>query len=288
MRDQFEPFLGERFGQFARVGDSGRTANELRRRAIERANALQAPDQVGEMAPVNPPIVVQLIDHKVAQVLKNFGPAGVMRKDAAVQHVRVGQHHVGAFPYGFAGVLWRVPVVGEGPDWRAHRIHGALQLVQLVFGQRLGGEQVHGAGPGVFHHPVQHRQVVTEGLPAGGGRHNHHVLARPDQPEGFRLMAVKLRDALLEQRLPEPVLNALREGCVLARAGRQMMDRANWGVVVRSPGLETGQRRLQAGGSRQPGFRAELRKTERQVCTHRVRLFFAPVYAIFRGRDRRN
>ena len=96
---------GERFGQFARVGDGGGAADELRLGAVELADAPQAAQQVGQVAAVDAAVVVQLVDHDVAQVLEVARPAGVVRQDAAVQHVGIGEHHIGALADGFAGVL---------------------------------------------------------------------------------------------------------------------------------------------------------------------------------------
>ena len=75
------------------------------------------------MAAVDAAIVVQLVDHDVAQVLERLGPLGVVRQDARVQHVGIGEHHVGALADGAARVLRRVAVVGEGAKFGAHRVH---------------------------------------------------------------------------------------------------------------------------------------------------------------------
>ena len=43
---------------------------------------LQPPQHVGQMAAVNAAVVVQLVDHDVAQIFKQLRPPGVMRQDA--------------------------------------------------------------------------------------------------------------------------------------------------------------------------------------------------------------
>ena len=93
---QFEGLAGQRLGQFARIGDGGRAADELRLGIVELADALQAAQQVRQVAAVDAAIVVQLVDHDVAQVLEIARPLGVVRQDAGVQHVGIGEHHVGA------------------------------------------------------------------------------------------------------------------------------------------------------------------------------------------------
>ena len=50
------------------------------------------------------------------QVLEELDPLGVVRQDAGVEHVGVGQDDVAAGPDGLAGVLGRVAVVGEDAD----------------------------------------------------------------------------------------------------------------------------------------------------------------------------
>ena len=98
--DEFERLLGERFGEFPRVRDGGGAADELRIRAVEFADAAQAAEHVGEVAAVDAAVVVQLVDDEVAEVLERLRPVRVVRQDAAVQHVRVGEHDVRALANG--------------------------------------------------------------------------------------------------------------------------------------------------------------------------------------------
>ena len=113
------------------------------------------------MAAVYAAIVVQLVDDHIAQILEQLGPARVVRQNAGVQHVRIGEHDVGALADGLAGVLGRIAIVGECPDLGPHFVDGALQFVELVFGQRLGREQIHGAGAGIVQQQIQDGQVVA-------------------------------------------------------------------------------------------------------------------------------
>ena len=199
---------GEGLGQLARIGDGGRAADEDRLRSVEFADAPQAPQQVRQVAAVDAAIVVQLVDHHVAQILEQLGPAGVVRQDAAMQHVRIGEHDVGALADGLAGILRRIAIVGECPDFRAHLVDGGLQLVELVFGQGLGREKVHGAGAWIGQQQVQDGQVVAQRFAAGGGGDHHHVLALFDRLEGFRLVGIELMDAAVHQGLPQGGVHA--------------------------------------------------------------------------------
>ena len=187
---QLEGLAGERLRQLARIGDGGRAADELRMGIVELADALQAAQQVRQVAAVDAAIVVQLVDHDVAQVLEVARPFGVVRQDAGVQHVGIGEHHVGALADGAARVLGGVAIVGEGADLAAHFLHSQLKLVELILGQRLGGEQVHGARALVAHQQIEHRQVVAERLAAGGRGDDDHVLAVLNLVEGVGLVGI--------------------------------------------------------------------------------------------------
>jgi hypothetical protein len=108
--------LGERLGQLLRVADRGRRADELRPRAVELAQPPQPPEDVRHVGAVDPAQAVQLVHHHVAQVLKELHPLRVVGQDPLVQHVGVRHHDVGPRPDRLAGVLRRVPVVGERAD----------------------------------------------------------------------------------------------------------------------------------------------------------------------------
>jgi len=113
------------------------------------------------VAAIHAAVIVQLVDHDVAQVFEIPRPAGMVRQDSGVHHVGIGEHHVGPLPDGLAGVLGRIAIVGEGADFRTHLLHCAVKFVELVFGQRLGGKQVHGARAGIAQQQIQHRQVCS-------------------------------------------------------------------------------------------------------------------------------
>ncbi len=80
--------------QFARIRDRRRGADELRVRAVETRDAPQPPQHVGQVAAENAAIGVQFVQHHVAQILEQALPARVVRQDARVQHVGIGEHDV--------------------------------------------------------------------------------------------------------------------------------------------------------------------------------------------------
>ncbi len=79
----------------------------MRIASVEICDALQAPQNIAQMTAKNAAIGVQLIDHHVAQIFEQALPLGVVRQDAGVQHVRIGEHDVAFFADGFARVARR-------------------------------------------------------------------------------------------------------------------------------------------------------------------------------------
>ena len=64
--------------------------------SVELADPFEAPEQVGDVASENAAVGVQLVHDDVAKVFEEPCPARVMRQNPGVQHVGIGQHHVGA------------------------------------------------------------------------------------------------------------------------------------------------------------------------------------------------
>ncbi len=199
----------------------------------------------------------------------------MVRQDAAVQHVGIGQHDVGALADGAAGILRRVAIVGERADLGAHRVHRRLEFVQLILGQRLGGKQVKGAGVGIFNQALENRQVVAKRLAAGSRSDHHDVLAFQAQLERLRLVRIQARDAASDQSMAQ-MHGRADSGIVriLALARRLMADGADGRIRIRHPLAEARNRSLDAATApRQAEEVRRLWKAEGQV--HWFRLFFA-------------
>ena len=94
--DERERLLGQPLRQLARVGDRRRRADEDRVGSVVPADALHAPQHVGEVAAEDAAIGVQLVDDDEAQVLEQLRPLRVVRQDPRVQHVGVAEHDVRA------------------------------------------------------------------------------------------------------------------------------------------------------------------------------------------------
>ena len=87
--DQLEFFPRQPFGQFSGVGDRCRRTDKPRLAAVKPADSLQAPEQVGQMAPEDTSVRMQFVDDHILEVLEDTGPLGVMGQDALVEHVGV-------------------------------------------------------------------------------------------------------------------------------------------------------------------------------------------------------
>ena len=82
----------EGLGQDARPSDGGGAEDQLRVAAVVRAEAEEAPQDVGHMAAEDATVEVGLVDHDVAQLFEELEPLRVVRQDGRVEHVGVGQH----------------------------------------------------------------------------------------------------------------------------------------------------------------------------------------------------
>jgi hypothetical protein len=182
------------------------------------------------------PVGVQLVDDDVAEVLEEHRPLRVMGQDAGVQHVGIGQHHVGARAHRPPRVLRRVAVVREHPQL-GQLLGELLQLRELVLRERLRREEIERARVRLVHERLQHGQVVAERL-AGRGRGDHDDMApRLHDLPCACLVAIELLDAARAQRLDDPRIH---------RGRKRRVDGLARGEVTR--GGDAGARR---GGDQQ-------------------------------------
>ena len=80
------------------------------------------------MAAEHSTVGVQFIEHDIAQVLEQPNPFCVVRKDSGMQHVRIGQHDVPAFPNCFPRITGGVAVIREHSETVAEAPREILQL----------------------------------------------------------------------------------------------------------------------------------------------------------------
>ena len=218
LRDLRHRLSGQALGQLARVGDGRRCHDELRRAAVVAADALEPAQHVGEMAAEDPPVRVQLVDHHVAEALEEVRPLRVVRQDARVQHVGVGQHEVGASAHRAPRVLRRVAVVREHPHV-GQGLGELVQLRELVLGERLGRKQVEDARLGLLDQGLQDGQVVAERLARGRRRHDDDVFPLGHDLDRARLVRVELLHAATLERLDDPRVEGGRKRGVNGRPG---------------------------------------------------------------------
>ena len=164
--------------------------------AVEARDAAQPAQHIAQVAAEDAAIGVQLVQHDVAQILEQARPAGVVRQDAGVQHVRIGQHDVPLFADGRARVGGRVAVVGENAESVIQALVEIVELGELILRQRLGGKKIQRARVGIFQHGVQDRQVVAERLAGSGRRDDDHFVARHARFRGLGLVCVRPPNAL--------------------------------------------------------------------------------------------
>jgi hypothetical protein len=163
------------------------------------------------VAPEDAPVLVQLVDDHVAQVLEELHPLRVVGEDPRVEHVGVRDHDVAGLadlPARFAG---GVAVVGEGLDVGAERRDEAVQLLHLVLRERLRRKEVEGAGVRAGEDRLEDGQVVAEGLPGGGRRDDDDILPRERRLDRLGLVRVEPLDPVSAKRLGEPRVEAGRE-----------------------------------------------------------------------------
>ena len=189
-----------RLGKFAGVGDRGRTADEGRPGTVKAADALQAANDVGKVRAKYAAIGVNFVDDHILEIFKKLDPFGVVRQNALMQHVRIGNHHMARLADGRARRGGRISVVGIGLDRRAHILDEGVQFRGLIAGKRLCGKDVEGAIGLVLQNGVENGHVVAERLARGRGRDHHAILPRQRRLDGAALMDVGTLNAPAGER----------------------------------------------------------------------------------------
>ena len=188
--------------------------------SVKIAQAHQPAEHVRQVAAEHTPVGMDLVNDDIAQVLKQFDPLGMMRQDAGVQHVRVGNHDMAGLPHGLAGSGGRVPVIGIGFDIHAHALDHVIQFADLIRGQGLGREKIERAGVLVLQNGGQHRQVIAHGFAGSGGRDHGHVLSPGGGLQALCLVSIQAVDAAFGKHRNQPGIQAVRERGRLRRPGR--------------------------------------------------------------------
>ncbi len=238
-------------GQLARVGDGGGAADEERVGAVEAADAAKTTHDVRDVAPEHAAVLVQLVDDDVAEILEQLHPLGVVRQDGGVEHVGIGDDDVARLPHLAASVTGRVAVVGEGANVGAEVADQLVQLLHLVLGEGLGGEEIEGARLRVIEDALDDGQVVAERLSGGGGGHDDDALPLHDGGQRLRLVRVEAIDAATGERLHETRVRGERK---LGVAGGKLGQLAPFDEAAGQLGI--GSQRLKRALQRHPSLRS--------------------------------
>ena len=214
-----ERHASQAFGVLAGVGKRGGAHDELRVGAEPFAQTAQPPQDVGDVRAEDAPVDVGLVYDDEPQAPEELVPCLVVRQDAAVKHVRVGDDETRAAPDARALLDRRVAVedVVAYPPAGGRKLRDAAALVPR---QRLGGEQKQCPRRPVPRERVEDRQVVAEALAAGRRRGDDDVVPVADGVHGLGLVRVQRLDSgapegALErgaQRLPKLPVRGLPFG----------------------------------------------------------------------------
>ena len=94
--DEVELEAGQLLRERERVGDRGGGEHEPRPGPVGLGEPPQPAQHVRDVRAEHAPVDVRLVDDHEREVREEVAPGGVVRQDADVQHVRVGEHHVRA------------------------------------------------------------------------------------------------------------------------------------------------------------------------------------------------
>jgi hypothetical protein len=202
---------------------------------------------------------VGLVHHHERQAEEEVRPSRVVRQQARVQHVRVGQHQVGvAADQGSLGPRG-VAVVDSRLELRQPEL---TDLPQLVPGQGLGRVQVQRRALRVVQRIYGEGQVVHERLAAGRPRGDHDVVTPAHPLQCPALVRVQASHAEQPEPFHQDLRQVAREREGFVPSGR---DLAQVGERV-SAGLGGASQQLQGihpadatGGSGAPGVPAHSR-----------------------------
>ena len=176
-------------GERARVADRGAREAEGRVRSVVLADTPKPPQHVRDVAPEDPALGVELVDHDVAQAHHEGCPPLMGWQDPDVEHVGVGEHDV--------RVLARPrAIVGVGIAVECDRAHPGdeprAQRAQLVVGERFRGkEEERGVTP-VGHDGLDDGNLITQRFPRSGAGGDDDARTRAQPVDRSSLVGVEL------------------------------------------------------------------------------------------------
>ena len=144
-----------------------------------------------------------------------------------MEHVRIRDDDVRPRADAAPGVSRGVPVVDIGADVLPEQILQVEDLLLLVLGERLGGEEVERAGVGLPEDPVEDRRVVAKRL-AGSGRSDRGDILPPfDAVEHLPLVGIERFHAPAAIGVAQAGVDVLRKVPVVAGFRREVAERGD-------------------------------------------------------------
>ncbi len=226
--------------EFPGIGDGCGATNKLRIAAVKTRDAAESAENIAKMATEDAAVGVQFVDDNVAKIFEQARPARVMRENAGVQHVGIGENDLAFFADSFAGIGGRVAIVGENAEAIVETLIQIVEFGKLVLCKGFGGEQVERAGVGIFQDGVQDRQVVAERFSGSGGGDDDDIFSGVDRFCCCGLMSVETANVFGGVSCGEVGMNPGGEVGPLGLARGEVADGGEdfAGVVTRCEGVE--------------------------------------------------
>ncbi len=220
--------------QLGRIGNRRRAADDDRRAAVVGTQTKQAPDHVGDVAPEDAAVCVELVDDDDPELLEQLEPLGVVRQDRRIQHVRVADDDLPGLAHRRPNGGGRVAVVRGRGDRHVRRAGQPREFRDLVLPECLRREQEERPRGRIVGDRLQHRDGVAERLPGRGRRDDDDVVSGVDGLDGVGLVGVEPVDPARCEPVPDAWVQPRWVGAIDRIPGRDvaMVDDA------------TGERRL--------------------------------------------
>jgi hypothetical protein len=213
----------ERRGELAGIADRRAAEHVAELAAVMAHEPLEPAEHEGHVAAEDAAIGVQLVHDDVAEMTEETRPLRVLRQDAGVEHVGIGEDDVRLVAELLPGRGRGVAVVHARVQ-QARELDAALgepgEALQLVLGERLRGKEVERGGAGLVLQPFEHRDVVAETLAARGPGHDDGVAARAQGLDRTHLVRVEPLDPLALEGGPQAVRQRRLEIAVAGGAPR--------------------------------------------------------------------
>ncbi len=226
---QHDRRLDQPFGKLLRVGNRCAGADEHRVAAMEPAHAPQPPQHVRHVATEHAPVRVQLVQHDELQVAKEVRPARVVRQDAHVKHVGVGDDDAALAPdlRTLAGGCVAVIDIERDLHPGVERAYQLAKRRRLILRERLRREEVQRRRARVVQYVLDGGQVIGQRLAGRCAGHQHDVLPGKHRLDGLRLMHVQRRHAAPAHKVHQPRVEPRREVGVARRPRRDALPRSD-------------------------------------------------------------